>query len=196
MGVLFSITREVTENNTFTGGLELKHGSVEGGDYYQTILYNTVLNAGKIKTLAGYIQDEHAFMDNKIRLIAGLRFDRVSFTDGEYYTTDPHGIQRHLYIKCDKVKLFFSLPSKYASSASTVFLTPGILGVFSLSISLIHVDIPGYAAIHKSILCSKCGESVMDSRIIKKDNKTLCIDCSANNCNTLTGQGITIYYNN
>ncbi|MBN2480478.1 MAG: TonB-dependent receptor [Bacteroidales bacterium] len=89
MGLLFSISRELTENNTLTGGFELKQGSIKGGDYYQTEPYDTVYNAGKIRTLAGYIQDEHALFKNKIRLIAGLRFDRVTFADGEFYTTDP-----------------------------------------------------------------------------------------------------------
>lgn len=93
MGALFNINRELTENNTLTAGFEYKQGSIEGGDYYQTPnsntgLYDTVYNAGKIKTLAGYIQDEHAFFDNKVRLIFGLRFDRVTFDDGEYKATD------------------------------------------------------------------------------------------------------------
>ncbi len=97
MGALFNINRELSENNTITAGFELKKGSIDGGDYYQTPrqvndstqVYDTVYNAGTISTLAVYIQDEHAFLDNKIRLIIGLRYDRVSFTDGEYKSTDP-----------------------------------------------------------------------------------------------------------
>lgn len=89
MGSLFSISRELSENNTLTGGFEWKQGSIEGGDYYQTEPYDTVYNEGKIRTIAGYIQDEFAFYNNKIRLIAGLRYDRVTFTDGNFYTTDP-----------------------------------------------------------------------------------------------------------
>jgi len=94
MGVLFNFNRELMENNTLTAGFELKQGSIEGGDYYQTPnmntgIYDTVYNAGKINTLAGYIQDEHAFFDNKIRLILGLRLDHVTFDDGEYMSTDP-----------------------------------------------------------------------------------------------------------
>jgi outer membrane receptor protein involved in Fe transport len=97
MGALFNINRELSENNTITAGLELKQGSIDGGDYYQTPrqvndstkVYDTVYNAGTISTLAGYIQDEHAFLDNKIRLIIGLRYDRVSFAGGEYKSTDP-----------------------------------------------------------------------------------------------------------
>ena len=89
MGALFSINRELSDNNTLTGGFEFKKGSIEGGDYYQTAPYDTVYNAGKILTQAGYIQDEQSFYNNKIRLIAGLRFDVVTFADGEYYSTSP-----------------------------------------------------------------------------------------------------------
>lgn len=109
MGTLFNINRELTENNTLTAGFEYKQGSIEGGDYYQTPrqindntqVYDTVYNAGKINTLAGYIQDEHAFFDNKIRLILGLRFDRVTFNDGEYMSTNPWntvpGLKKHTW---------------------------------------------------------------------------------------------------
>ncbi|MBN1158948.1 MAG: TonB-dependent receptor [Bacteroidales bacterium] len=89
MGSLFSFSGDLNENNTLTGGFELKQGSIEGGDYYQTEPYDTVFNAGKIRTVAGYIQDEHALFNNKVRLIAGVRFDRVAFADGSFYTTDP-----------------------------------------------------------------------------------------------------------
>jgi len=97
MGALFNLTRELIKNNTLTAGLEIKQGSIKGGDYYQTPrqvndsiqVYDTISNAGIIRTLAGYLQDEHAFLDNKIRLIVSLRFDRVNFSDGEYYSTDP-----------------------------------------------------------------------------------------------------------
>ncbi len=88
MGLILSANRNISENNTLTAGFELKKGSIEGGDYYQTAPYDTVYNAGAIRTLSFYAQDEHAFFDNKIRFLAGLRFDRVSFFDADYYTTD------------------------------------------------------------------------------------------------------------
>ncbi len=97
MGALFSVSRELFINNTLTGGLEFKQGSIEGGDYYQTPrqvndstqVYDTICNAGTIRTIAGYLQDEHSFFDNKIRLVVGLRFDRVNFSDGKFSSTDP-----------------------------------------------------------------------------------------------------------
>ena len=97
LGALLNVSRELIQNNTLTGGFEFKQGSIKGGDYYQTPrqvndstqIYDTVYNAGTIRTLAGYIQDEHAFWNDKIRLIVGLRFDRVNFSDGKYSSTDP-----------------------------------------------------------------------------------------------------------
>jgi iron complex outermembrane receptor protein len=90
-GVLFNGTHQLTENNTITGGFEYKNGSIKGGDYYQTAPYDTVYNEGVIQTYAGYAQDEHAFFNGKIRLVAGLRFDNVIFSDGYYYSTSPWG---------------------------------------------------------------------------------------------------------
>lgn len=91
-GALFSATHQISEQNTLTGGFEYKNGSVAGGDYYQTAPYDTVYNEGVIQTLAGYVQDEHAFFDGKVRLVAGLRFDNVAFSDGYYHSTAPWGI--------------------------------------------------------------------------------------------------------
>ncbi len=96
MGGIFNINHDILKNNTLTAGLEIKQGSIEGGDYYQTPrtvnesnVYDTVYNAGTITTMAAYVQDEHAFMENKINLVVGLRFDNVTFDDGDYYSTDP-----------------------------------------------------------------------------------------------------------
>ncbi|MCF8362601.1 MAG: TonB-dependent receptor [Prolixibacteraceae bacterium] len=88
-GALFSLSHNLFDGNTLTIGFELKQGSVAGGDYYQTAPYDTIYNQGKIRTYAGYIQDEYTFWQEKITMVAGLRFDNVQFLDGSYYTTDP-----------------------------------------------------------------------------------------------------------
>lgn len=89
MGIFLNASQQLFPNNVFTGGVEVKRGSIEGGDYYLTSPYDTVYNEGVLTTYAAYIQEEQAFFENKIRLIAGLRYDRVSFSDGYYYTTSP-----------------------------------------------------------------------------------------------------------
>ena len=90
-GALFSIRHQLGEKNTLTGGLEYKNGGIKGGDYYQTAPYDTVYNAGIIQTYAVYAQDEYTFLNNKISLVAGLRFDHIAFSDGEYHATSPWG---------------------------------------------------------------------------------------------------------
>lgn len=96
LGGIFNINHDLFNNNTVTAGFEIKQGSIEGGDYYQTPrivnesnMYDTIYNAGTISIMAAYIQDEHAFLENKINLVVGLRFDHVTFDDGEYHSTDP-----------------------------------------------------------------------------------------------------------
>ncbi len=89
LGAFLNLNSNLSENNTITAGIELKKGSIEGGDYYQTAPYDTVFNAGDLNTIAFYVQDEHAFLDKKIWLITGLRFDQVSFSNGAYNATDP-----------------------------------------------------------------------------------------------------------
>ncbi len=89
MGALLNVNHKLMESNTIAGGFEFKIGSIRGGDYYQTAPYDTIYNAGKLTSYGVYIQDEQSFLNDKIHLIAGLRFDRVSFSDGEYQSTDP-----------------------------------------------------------------------------------------------------------
>lgn len=52
------------------------------------------------------------------------------------------------------------------------------------------IDIPDYAPIHGSFTCDLCGESVMASRKVEEDGKELCLECSSEGYNELTGFGI------
>ena len=54
----------------------------------------------------------------------------------------------------------------------------------------VHVEIPPYAPSHESIICEQCGEPVMATRIIQKNDKRLCIPCAGKKGNILTGDGI------
>jgi len=89
MGIIFSLNRQLSDQNTLTGGFEYKLGSIEGGDYFQTAPYDTVYNEGRLATMGGYLQNEYSFSDDRIHLIAGLRLDRATLSDGDYYSTDP-----------------------------------------------------------------------------------------------------------
>lgn len=52
------------------------------------------------------------------------------------------------------------------------------------------VEIPNYAPVHESIICEICGESTMESRILDKDGKNVCVTCSDYKEKGLDGHGI------
>ncbi len=54
----------------------------------------------------------------------------------------------------------------------------------------VDVEIPEYAPIHESHICDDCGESVMATRTVEKENKILCLECSSERYDELTGFGI------
>ncbi|MBI9037664.1 MAG: SAM-dependent methyltransferase [Bacteroidales bacterium] len=55
----------------------------------------------------------------------------------------------------------------------------------------IEVEIPSYAPSYESIFCETCGESIMASRIINKNEKKLCIPCANESYFQLDGHGIS-----
>lgn len=56
----------------------------------------------------------------------------------------------------------------------------------------VNVEIPQYARIHESHICSVCGESIMATRTIKSKNSVLCFECAGVNYKVLDGNGIRI----
>jgi len=54
----------------------------------------------------------------------------------------------------------------------------------------INIELPDYAPIFGDNYCSRCGEKLMDSKIVEKNNKILCRDCSENSYFQLDGSGI------
>ncbi len=87
LGFILHLKTSLGKHQNLAFGLESKNSSVKGGDYYQTSP-DSILNEGKMKFSAVYIQDEISLFSNKMNIIAGLRFDHASFYDGDYYSTD------------------------------------------------------------------------------------------------------------
>ncbi|RLD63187.1 MAG: hypothetical protein DRJ01_04400 [Bacteroidetes bacterium] len=87
MGTMFNASHKFGQHNLITTGFDIKHGSVDGNDNYQTST-DVVTNKGKMNTFAFYAQDELNLLNNKIKIIAGLRYDFANFYDGAYYITD------------------------------------------------------------------------------------------------------------
>lgn len=78
------------EKQTITAGIDLKQGSVDAKDVYYTST-DIVYNRGKMNILGLFIQDEIKLLDNKLKIIAGLRFDYANFFDGGFEIENPTG---------------------------------------------------------------------------------------------------------
>jgi iron complex outermembrane recepter protein len=86
-GVMAHFNKKTGSHQNLSWGFDIKQSSVEGGDYYQTSNDSTV-NSGKMNFMAFYLQDELSFFANRIKVIAGLRFDQARFFEGSYLSTN------------------------------------------------------------------------------------------------------------
>jgi len=87
-GLSSSISTDFLQNQVLTAGLDFKNGSVDAYDKYFTST-DIVYNKGKMNTYALFAQDEVKLLHEKIRLIAGIRFDVATFYDGSFYIETP-----------------------------------------------------------------------------------------------------------
>lgn len=79
---------------------------------------------------------------------------------------------------------------KSAREASFKLLEWDINDIFD--IKKIKTDIPDYAPIRESVICSECGESVMKAKEINTQGKVYCKECSHNDFYQLDGTGISL----
>ena len=87
LGVTLDLFHDAGAAHALTGGFEFRIGSVDGGDFYQTS-DDEVVNRGKMRFLAGYLQDEVSLLDRRLHLLLGLRYDYVTFYDGYFRATE------------------------------------------------------------------------------------------------------------
>ncbi|MFW6117665.1 MAG: FmdE family protein [Thermoproteota archaeon] len=59
-------------------------------------------------------------------------------------------------------------------------------------IKSVHPELPDYAPIFESVVCDKCGEYVMSTRIVEKNGENLCIPCAGDSYYQLDGRGIQV----
>ncbi|NTW23216.1 MAG: TonB-dependent receptor, partial [Lentimicrobium sp.] len=71
------------KSQLLTGGFDYKNGSVDAYDEYLTST-DIVYNEGKMNTYALFAQDEVKLYNDRIGIIAGLRFDMASFYEGSF----------------------------------------------------------------------------------------------------------------
>jgi len=58
------------------------------------------------------------------------------------------------------------------------------------SVKNVNVEIPDYAAIHDSVICTKCGEGVMKNHTRQENDKYFCLECKGCAFMKMDGQGI------
>lgn len=87
-GIFSSLSSPLGGNQVITGGFDYKNGSVDAYDKYYTST-DIVYNKGAMSTYALFAQDEISLMADKIRILAGIRFDMADFNDGSFYIENP-----------------------------------------------------------------------------------------------------------
>ncbi len=90
LGGLFSWSDRLGRHHRLTAGLDLKQGSVDAEDVYYTST-DIVYNRGKMNTLGVFAQDELSYLDDRFKIIAGLRFDNARYYNGAFYIEAPSG---------------------------------------------------------------------------------------------------------
>ncbi|MEI6764351.1 MAG: TonB-dependent receptor [Bacteroidota bacterium] len=78
----------VFKNNLLTVGIDVKRGSVKSSDIYRTST-DTVSYSGKLDYAAFLMQDEGWLFNNKLKFLAGLRYDYVRFYAGDFLIKAP-----------------------------------------------------------------------------------------------------------
>ncbi len=88
IGVWASATRKIKENNWLTFGFDIKQGLMDASDVYLTST-DTINRVGKVQSYAAFFQDEQRLFNDKLKIIAGLRFDFARFYDGFIHVGEP-----------------------------------------------------------------------------------------------------------
>ena len=87
-GLWANATRQFGDKNWLTFGIDIKQGLMDASDIYLTST-DTLMREGKVQSYAAFIQDEHRFFNDKLKIIAGLRFDYASFYDASIHVGEP-----------------------------------------------------------------------------------------------------------
>lgn len=87
-GLWINATQNIGDHNWFTFGADYKQGFMDASDIYLTST-DTLKRDGKVQSYALFLQDEHRFFNDKLKIIAGLRFDYARFYNGSIYVGDP-----------------------------------------------------------------------------------------------------------
>ncbi|MFW5793524.1 MAG: TonB-dependent receptor, partial [Bacteroidota bacterium] len=88
IGLLTSYSFLMGKSHSFTTGVDLRNGAVDGADIYVTST-DEVLNRGKMTQYGVFIQDEIQLSNTPLSILAGIRYDYASFYDGAFIVKNP-----------------------------------------------------------------------------------------------------------
>jgi len=88
IGMTSSFSYKAGYHHKLSAGLDLRQGSVDAKDVYYTST-DVVYNKGKIYNAGLFVQDEVSLLDEKLRLVMGLRYDMATFRDGAFTIEAP-----------------------------------------------------------------------------------------------------------
>lgn len=87
-GLWMNATRNFNDKNWLTFGIDIKQGFMDASDIYLTST-DTLMRDGHVQSYAAFLQDEHRLFNDKLKIIAGLRFDYARFYDGSIHVGEP-----------------------------------------------------------------------------------------------------------
>jgi iron complex outermembrane recepter protein len=96
VGILSSLSYRAGAFQKISAGIDLKQGSVDAKDVYYTST-DIVYNKGKMFNSGLFAQDEISLLDEKIRVIAGLRYDLAAFYKGAFTIEAPSAETSFMY---------------------------------------------------------------------------------------------------
>ena len=87
-GLSFCISHKINASNTLTSGIDVKQGNVDASDVYYSST-DKINNKGKMNFAALFLQDEFEVLKEKLKIVAGLRFDYANYFDGAFTIETP-----------------------------------------------------------------------------------------------------------
>lgn len=87
-GLITTLTGSAGKHHMLTGGFDFKNGGVDAYDKYFTST-DIVYNQGQMNTYALFAQDEVSLFGDRMRIVAGLRYDMASYYNGSFRIDNP-----------------------------------------------------------------------------------------------------------
>jgi iron complex outermembrane receptor protein len=82
-GTALSVSTDISDHSTLILGADMRISEVDAIDDYDAS-GDFAINKGRLEQYAFYVQDELRFLDDRLIIVGGIRFDTAKFKDGLY----------------------------------------------------------------------------------------------------------------